>query len=228
MTRIRSPAPASKRAIDDLVIHDRFELDVVTQDAFDQAHVGGQRVRDVEHDRLRGCGRRERREVTVTRCARSGGAADLDDIEPRRIVLPHLRQHQIGVADDRGELIVEVVRHAAGDAGPAPSTSVRPALPASSPSPLTLGPPGQPRGDDALQQRLVATRRTFLGRFREVLTVGELRIWVRFEHVDLAVAIEPQVDPRVAAEIERAIDALADPLDLFRQSVRQISPPARW
>ena len=74
---------------------------------------------------------------------------------------------------------------------------------------LALRAPRQARRQDLLQQRLVGDAGV-VRRLGEVLAVGELRIRVRLEHVDAAVGVEPQIDARVAGEIERAVDAAAD------------------
>jgi len=51
-------------------------------------------------------------------------------------------------------------------------------------------------------------------RVGEVLAVGDLRVRVRFEHVELAGAVEPEVDAGVARQLERPIHAPAEVLDL--------------
>ena len=67
---------------------------------------------------------------------------------------------------------------------------------------LPLRPPRQAGRQDPLQQRLVADA-GLVGRLREVLAVGDLRVRVGLEHADAAVVVEPQVDARVAAQLER-------------------------
>ena len=47
----------------------------------------------------------------------------------------------------------------------------------------------------------------------EVLAARELRVRVGLDHVDLPRLGEPQVDARVAAQVEDAVDALAERLD---------------
>src|SRR5262245_60020207 len=79
---------------------------------------------------------------------------------------------------------------------------------------------------DPLHEAVVRDAR-LLGRLGEVLPVGELRVRVGLEDVDLALGIEPQVDARVAAQLEHAIDALAEVLDLAEQRVGQSLGDAR-
>ena len=67
--------------------------------------------------------------------------------------------------------------------------------------------------------RLVAEP-DLLGRRREILTPRNLRIRVRFEHPDMSRLVQPQVDARVAAQLERAVGTLADVLNLARPRLR--------
>src|SRR6186713_3047753 len=53
--------------------------------------------------------------------------------------------------------------------------------------------PAQTGGQNPLQQRAVPEARGF-GRVREIFVLGDLRVGVCFEHVDLAVRAEAQID----------------------------------
>ena len=59
-----------------------------------------------------------------------------------------------------------------------------------------------------------------LGRLREVFVLRELRVGVGFDHVGLAAGVHAEVDARVAGQVQGAIGAPRQVLDLRRQRPR--------
>src|SRR5690606_1868372 len=87
--------------------------------------------------------------------------------------------------------------------------------------PPPFGIPAQTGGEDALDEPGVRDV-DHVGGAGEVLAVGELRVGVRLEHVELAGDVEAQVDAGVAAQLEHAVDAPRDVLDVFGHLVGHV------
>ncbi len=75
----------------------------------------GQHVGDVEDARLQALLARERQELAHEVRGAVGVLLDLHDVGEGRIARPEAQQQKIAEADHRGQQIVEVVRHAAGE-----------------------------------------------------------------------------------------------------------------
>src|SRR4051812_30520647 len=72
--------------------------------------------------------------------------------------------------------------------------------------------PAQSEVDDALDERVVGESGR-LRRRREILTLRNLRIRIGLDHPRTPFGVEPQVDARIGAQLQRPERALADVLD---------------
>ena len=79
---------------------------------------------------------------------------------------------------------------------------------------------GGPAAGSARAARRI--RRSTRAPSREVLGLREVRVGVRLEHVQAAVGRQAQVDARVAAQGERAVDAPREPRARAAHAVRQV------
>ena len=91
-----------------------FETDLLAGEAPHQHLQVGQQVVDLQHLRPQGLPARERQQLPHETRRAIGVLLDLHDVLEGRIGGPVIVQQQIGIADDRSEHIVEVMRHAAG------------------------------------------------------------------------------------------------------------------
>src|SRR5262245_27357624 len=83
--------------------------------------------------------------------------------------------------------------------------------------------PVKPEAQDLLKQALVGES-GLLRRLRQLLAVRDLGIGVRLQGEDPLVGVQPEVDARIPAEAERAVDALGEVLDATDDRIGQ---PAR-
>src|SRR5262245_51415885 len=72
--------------------------------------------------------------------------------------------------------------------------------------------PAQPQGQNALEKPLVRDLGQ-LCRFREVLSISQVRVWIRLEDEGAALVVQAQVNSRVSTQVESAICTLRDTLD---------------
>ncbi len=94
----------------------RGELDIGTEDAAQQAHRVHHDIGEIDEAGLRGVRPREGEHLLRDDGGPLGGATDLQQIFVGLLALVGGGQQQVGVAEDRRELIVEIVRDAAGQA----------------------------------------------------------------------------------------------------------------
>ena len=95
-------------------MHD-LELDVLADEAAQQMRQIRERVGDVEDARLQGLLAREGQQLAHQIGGAVGVLLDLHDVGEGRVARPEAQQQKIAKADHRGEQIVEIMRHAAGE-----------------------------------------------------------------------------------------------------------------
>src|SRR3954447_17261540 len=81
-------------------------------------------------------------------------------------------------------------------------------------------PPLHAQAHDALEQWPVLDA-DVRSRGGEILAVGDLRVGIGLDHVHLAVDAHPEVDARVAGQLERAVGAPRDALHQLHGRFRQ-------
>ena len=67
----------------------------------------------------------------------------------------------------------------------------------------------------------------FFGRVGKIFAGGDLRIGIRFEHVDVTVFVHPHIDASVTTQPQCTIDALGQVLNMVDDSVREVPRLAR-
>ena len=90
-----------------------LDLDVCAEQPRQQPRDRGDRLVEIEHARLEQLFAAERQQLTRHRSGAFGGAPNLLDVGPRRMIRRHLAERELGVAGDRRQRIVEIVGDAA-------------------------------------------------------------------------------------------------------------------
>ena len=92
------------------------ELDVLADDALQQRIDTRQHLVEVERLRLQDLAPAEREQLARQALRALSRGADLPDVDRRRVVGPEVLQHQLAVAEDGRQQVVEIVGDAAGEA----------------------------------------------------------------------------------------------------------------
>ena len=95
-------------------VHD-LELDIFADQAAQEMRQLDQHIGDVDDARLQGLLPREGQELAHEVGGAVGVLLDLHDVGKGRVARPEPHQQEIAEADHRGQQVVEVVRHAAGE-----------------------------------------------------------------------------------------------------------------
>ena len=90
-------------------------LDLLADEAAQQVLQFGQNVVELQHLRAQRLAARERQQLAHEARRAIGVLLDLHDVLEGRIGRPVVGQQQVGIADDGGQHVVEIVRHAAGE-----------------------------------------------------------------------------------------------------------------
>ena len=91
------------------------ELDPLAEQALQEHRQVGEPVVEVEHLRPQRLAARKRQQLAHEARGPVGVLLDLHDVLEGRVGRPVVREQQIGIADDRLQHVVEVVRDAAGE-----------------------------------------------------------------------------------------------------------------
>ncbi len=92
-----------------------FELDLLADQPAQHHLQFRQHVGELQHLRAQRLPAREREQLPHQPRRAIGVLADLHDVLERRVGRPVVDQQKVGIADDRGQHVVEVVRDAAGE-----------------------------------------------------------------------------------------------------------------